>query len=565
MLIDLSLLLNSGAQSPIAERPIRMGFFHFPNNNLSIRKQCARDVGMYDPIAQKGEDVDLCFRVALNPKWVAWRENAATVRHKGRSSLWGLIEQMWGWGLHLGYPYSKTGVRGVYAYLLNGREHTIVGRFESEHFPILVCAFATDFYLVNAFVLLMIWATCFGHLWIGLAALAGLLWAAPRYLHDVRHVGLRPWSTVKLGVVHYLANLAFTASAFFGALRHREILLAPSVFKLDGPESPLNVGAKRGERQPLIRVRGADSYAPAEDLWIVTCYFNPQAYATRLENYHRFKAAFERSEARFITVECAFDNQPFVLTGPNVIHMRATDVMFQKERLLNLAISGLPPECRKVAWLDCDILFQNPAWMIQTSRLLDDFALVQPFQKVVYPARGELSYSSDSIGSTESFGSVFSSGPSEPLAGNFWRHGHTGFAWAARRDLLKTDGLYEACVAADGDHMIAHAAVGDLDGPCVQRTLVGLDHRNHFRHWAAEFYKNTGGRVGCVPGTILHLWHGDYRHKKPYQNPVQLHAYEFDPAKDIRVGSSGALEWNSSKPELHRSMRNYFAARMEDG
>ena len=145
------------------------------------------------------------------------------------------------------------------------------------------------------------------------------------------------------------------------------------------------------------------------------------------------------------------------------------------------------PECRKVAWLDCDILFQNPAWMIQTSRLLDDFALVQPFQKVVYPARGELSYSSDSIGSTESFGSVFSSGPSEPLAGNFWRHGHTGFAWAARRDLLKTDGLYEACVAADGDHMIAHAAVGDLDGPCVQRTLVGLDHRNHFRHWAAEF------------------------------------------------------------------------------
>ena len=80
MLIDLSLLLNSGAQSPIAERPIRMGFFHFPNNNLSIRKQCARDVGMYDPVAQKGEDVDLCFRVALNPKWVAWRENAAVVR-----------------------------------------------------------------------------------------------------------------------------------------------------------------------------------------------------------------------------------------------------------------------------------------------------------------------------------------------------------------------------------------------------------------------------------------------------------------------------------------------------
>ena len=565
MLIDLSLLLNSGAQSPIAERPIRMGFFHFPNNNLSIRKQCARDVGMYDPAAAKGEDVDLCFRVALSPKWVAWRENAAVVRHKGRRTLWGLLAQMWGWGLHLGYPYAKTGVRGVFLYWLNGRDHTLVGRFETGHFPILVCAFATDFYLINALVLLLIWAACSGHSWIGLSAIAGLLWAAPRYLHDVENIGLRPWNTFKLAVVHYLANLAFTTSAFLGALRHRVILLAPSVFKLDGPESPLNVATKGSERQPTVSVRGADSYTPADDLWIVTCYFNPQSYATRLENYHRFKTAFERSEARFVTVECAFDNQPFVLAGPNVIRLRAADVMWQKERLLNLAISGLPSECRKVAWVDCDILFQNPAWLIHTSKLLDDFALVQPFQKVVYPGKGEISYSSDSINFTKSFASVFSSAPTKQLTGDFRRHGHTGFAWAARRDLLMSHGLYEACVAGDGDHMMAHAACGDWESPCVNNSIVGSDHRNHFRQWAAEFYKDARGRIGYVPGTILHLWHGDIRHKKSYQNLVKLDAHEFDPTRDIRVGRSGALEWNSSKPELHRSLRNYFASRMEDG
>jgi hypothetical protein len=565
MLIDLSLLLNSGAQSPIAERPIRMGFFHFPNNNLSIRKQCARDVGMYDPVAQKGEDVDLCFRVALNPKWVAWRENAAIVRHKGRPSLRALLEQMWGWGLHLGYPYSKTGVRGVFMYLLNGRDHTIVGRFESEHFPLLVCAFATDFYLVNALMLLLIWAVCFGHLWIGLLAIAGLLWAAPRYLYDVMHVGLDRWSTFKLAVVHYLANLAFTISAFWGALQHREILLAPSVFKLDGPESPLNLATKFGERQPLVRVRGADSYAPAADLWVVTCYFNPQSYATRLENYHRFKAAFERSEARFIVVECAFDNQPFVLPGSNVIRLRASDVMWQKERLLNFAISKLPPECQKVAWLDCDILFQDPAWLVQTSKLLDDFALIQPFQKVLYPAKGDSSYSSDSIAFRESFGSSFSSASTKPLPGNFWKHGHTGFAWAARRDLLKNPGLYEACIVGDGDHVMAHAAYGDWDSACVHNCIVGQAHRNHFRQWAAEFYKDAQGQIGYAAGTVLHLWHGEIPHKGAYQSLVKLQTHEFDPTRDIRIGSTGALEWNSSKPELHRSLQNYFASRREDG
>src|SRR5580704_8300177 len=97
MIIDQSLLVNSGTPSAVPERPIRMGFFHFPNANLSIRKQCARELGMYDPLASKGEDVDLCFRVALSPRWVAWREDAAVVRHKGRRTLWGLITQMWGW------------------------------------------------------------------------------------------------------------------------------------------------------------------------------------------------------------------------------------------------------------------------------------------------------------------------------------------------------------------------------------------------------------------------------------------------------------------------------------
>jgi len=561
MINDLSLFFDVGGKNPLAMRPIRMGFFHFSNNNLSIRKQCARDVGMYDLAATKAEDVDLCFRVAESPKWVAWRENAAVVRHKGRHSVWGLITQMWGYGYYVGRPYAKTGIRGVFLYWLHGRDRTLVGRFETLHFPMLVCAFATDFYFVNALMLLLIWAAFSAHYLIAFSALAGLLWTMPRHLASVRGRGLPPWDAVKLGVVHYLANLSFTTAAFAGGLRHRVILIPSSVFKLDSPGAPVNVVTKGSERRPIVSVRGAGSYTPAEDLWIVTCYFNPLSYATRLENYHRFKAAFDRSEARFITVECAFDDQPFVLPGPNVIRLRASDVMFQKERLLNLAISLLPPECRKVTWLDCDILFQNPGWLVHTSKALDQFALVQPFQNVVYLAKGDVSRSGDSTIFTESFASVFSLAPTEHLAGRFFDHGHTGFAWAARRDLLVSHGLYDACVAGGGDHMIAHAACGDWDSPCIDRLIAGSDHRNHFRRWAAEFYQDTRAGIGYIPGTILHLWHGDNRRSRF----VPMHAYRFDPATDIRVGSNGAMEWNSSKPELHRSLRNYFAARMEDG
>jgi hypothetical protein len=565
MINDLPLFFDvAGKNSPLT-RPIRMGFFHFSNNNLAIRKQCARDVGMYDPVSQKAEDADLCFRVAMNQKWVAWRENGAVVKHKGRSSWWGLLKQMWGYGYHVGYPYSKTGIRGTYLYWLNGRDHRLTGRFETKRFPFLVCGFVTDFHLVNALLLLLVCAACLGHGLLAIAAVTGLVWTGPRYLHDIRHLGLQPWETFKLALLHHLSNLSFTIAAFIGALRRGVVLIPPSVFKLENPQQKSDVPAKSGVPQAAAGIRGAQRYYPADDLWVVTCFFNPQSYLRRIENYHRFKSAFQKSGAHLVTVECVFENQSFSLDGPDVIRVKASDVMWQKERLLNLAISKLPSECKKIAWLDCDILFQNPRWLVQTSKLLDRFALVQPFQQVVCLPEGHAFYSGQSVDIGNSFASVFNSAPAKHLAGDFWKHGHTGFAWAARRDLLAATGLYEACVAGGGDHMMAHAACGDWESSCVYNSIVGMDYRNHFRQWAAEFCKKAAGSIGCVPGTILHLWHGEARNKRSYERLVELAAHRFDPGSDIRLGYSGALEWNSSKPELHGWLQNYFALRMEDG
>lgn len=104
---------------------------------------------MYDPQAIKSEDVDLCFRVALSPRWVACRDDEALVRHKGRRTLTGVIRQMWGWGFYLGYPYAKTRIHGLYVYWLNSRERVISHDLELERLPLLVCAFLTDFHVAH--------------------------------------------------------------------------------------------------------------------------------------------------------------------------------------------------------------------------------------------------------------------------------------------------------------------------------------------------------------------------------------------------------------------------------
>ena len=203
----------------------KAGFFHFSNNNLAIRRQCAIDLGLYDPKALTSEDVDLCFRLALHPSWVACREPGVVIRHKARRTVRQLVRQMWGWGIRLGRAYRKTGLQGVFLYWVGSRTKTITRDVEINRGPQLVCVFATDFHMAHvlAFCAVIVLATGFPLVAAALGLLAaGYLW---RYLGDVRRVRLGPWATLKLSVVHYLANVSFLTASFVGGLRSGMILI----------------------------------------------------------------------------------------------------------------------------------------------------------------------------------------------------------------------------------------------------------------------------------------------------------------------------------------------------
>lgn len=313
-------------------------------------------------------------------------------------------------------------------------------------------------------------------------------------------------------------------------------------------------------------IKGAASYSVADDLWIITSYFNPNKYQTKLNNYTIFKEVIRLSNLNLITVECAFGDTPFTLKpAPDVLQVRGHHIMWQKERLLNIAIRNLPSRCRKVAWLDCDILFDNPDWAAHTSSLLDKYPVVQPFRKAVRLPKGHIAYE----GSGEvwkGFGFVYKHYPTIYLEGHFDRHGHTGFAWAARKEILLEHGLYDACIAGSGDHMMAHAMCGDWESPCIDR-IIGTNnkHLEYFRDWGERIYKSVQGRIGYTPGTILHLWHGDRSDRKYVIRNRDLAGFDFDPKSDLRIGEHGCWEWNSDKVEMHNWAVDYFGHRKEDG
>lgn len=306
-------------------------------------------------------------------------------------------------------------------------------------------------------------------------------------------------------------------------------------------------------------------YEPVSDLGVVACYFNPCGFRVRAENLARFSAPLRASGIPFVLVEAAFPGETFSLPEADALQVRARDVMWQKERLLEVAVAALPARCTKVAWLDADVLFEREDWAVATSRALDEHVVVQPWSEAVRLPRGATAAGAAGEDVYRGFAAVFAEAPGRHLEGKFETHGHTGFAWAARRDVLADPGLFCACIAGSGDHMMAHGFLGDSESPCIAR-IVGKrgPHVAHFRDWVCRVDDVVGGRMGVVPGRLLHLWHGTIENRRYVQRNQELLALGFDPATDVRIGETGCWEWASDKPDLHGWARRYFVERRED-
>jgi hypothetical protein len=311
--------------------------------------------------------------------------------------------------------------------------------------------------------------------------------------------------------------------------------------------------------------RPAERYEAADDLWILTSYFNPVGYRTRLLNYEMFRRSMVGSGLHLTTVECAFGDDAFQLpSSPDVIRVRARDVMWQKERLLNLAIERLPARCAKVAWLDCDLLFENPRWAVLTSELLERHRVVQPFRTPVRWMRDGSVWAGDqwALG----YVAACAADPGAVRGGDRVRHGDPGMAWAARREVLKGHGLYDRSILGGADHFMAHAMFGDVESRCIDSMLgIGTPYRSDAEDWGRRFHAAVGGDVAHVPGAVFLLWHGDYEKRLYRERREELLSLGFDPSTDLRLGDSGCWEWATDRPELHRWVRDYFAHRDEDG
>ncbi|HVM46424.1 MAG TPA: hypothetical protein VMU04_00280 [Candidatus Acidoferrum sp.] len=308
---------------------------------------------------------------------------------------------------------------------------------------------------------------------------------------------------------------------------------------------------------------------PDAPLWAITSYFNPQRYHRRLQNYHVFRG---RMIAPLITVELTFDGQFELRQGDAdvLLQLQARDVMWQKERLLNLALNALPPACRNVAWVDCDVVFQRADWAQATSELLEQCVLAQPFQDVCELGRDAAPEDLDhpqncfpgySLAHGLATGAVDAGVLDQNMRLQGW---NSGLAWAGRRDVLQAHGFYDACIMGSGNRAIVSAALGRFGYGC-KYLQMNPRWAEHYLAWAKPLFQSVRGSVGGLEGTLVHLWHGDLKDRKYASRHEEFKRFEFDPGADIALDDHGAWRWNSAKPLMHQYVRDYFATRHEDG
>jgi|SRR5580658_582868 hypothetical protein len=297
-----------------------------------------------------------------------------------------------------------------------------------------------------------------------------------------------------------------------------------------------------------------------DQLWVVTAYFNWCHYESKLKNYNCFKENLAKANINLLTVECALTNDQFELCDENVIHVRTNSLLWQKERLLNVALCALPPHCKYVAWLDCDLLFDASSWEDKVSCLLQRHIAVQLFDTVWRQAKGEPFSSPRTRVDQGLVAHHQMNGETSRTAGK----GHPGFAWAARREIISETGLYDKGVVGGADRLIALAWIGNLTSALLERVLPPKA-LSHFSAWMQDSFKPNQGSIGFLPETIFHLWHGEQADRSYNERHEALKRWDFDPSLDIRKNSDSCWEWCSNKVELHEWVAAYFANRKEDG
>ncbi len=259
---------------------------------------------------------------------------------------------------------------------------------------------------------------------------------------------------------------------------------------------------------------------------IVSCYFNPFSSPYRLRAFEEFY--FRIKHLNHQIIECVIaGTAPQLPENKNIKRIYTESLLWHKESLLNKIIAELPARFRYVFWADADIVFAENNWLPLAVKCLKNNNLVQPFEYAIHLGKDEdiSTFSDEDVLSSPVPNSlnprVWRSFAANYVSNDLWKsphygtHGHVGFVWGARREILDALPLFDHALIGGADHIIAHAAADPHLHTCIAKAFT--ENLEEIRLWSEKFYDLVQGKIAFVQGNLFHFWHGDLSKRQYYK------------------------------------------------
>jgi hypothetical protein len=306
-----------------------------------------------------------------------------------------------------------------------------------------------------------------------------------------------------------------------------------------------------------------------EPLYVVAVISNPRRFKRRYQLYREFRERMLATKGiHFVTVEATYGERAAEVMPTAdmaeqydhyIVQTENRAESWSKESLINYGVCKLPGDWKYMAWIDADIVFNNPDWVSATKHALQHHPFVQMFQTAA-----DLGVNGEIMNTFRGFGWNWASGLKPPHKGKTYNgHWHPGFAWACTREgFTALSALPDYAVLGSGDHHLAMALIGlgEYTVPAellvYKEMVMAMQSRLHgILH---------GDLLGYVPGTILHHWHGKKSDRRYVERWGVLLKHKYNPIQHTHRDINGIVTLNSNLPEFQRDLRNYFISRNED-
>jgi hypothetical protein len=307
------------------------------------------------------------------------------------------------------------------------------------------------------------------------------------------------------------------------------------------------------------------------NIWAVSCLFAFTPSHFRSRNYKIFRENLKNHNVKLLTVE--FNPEGiYELTKEDadiLIQLSDGDIMWQKERLLNIGIDHLPTDTDIVLILDTDIIFSHEDMIDRIVKKINDYKVVQCYSHTMqlHPLFlmniDKINFFK--IDNTKNYffhdvnRSSFLKEFLDPMGAH--KAGEIGLAWAYRYDVIKKIKLFDHNIIGAGDNATMCAFIRIFK----PFNIIGTGN-SWFKYCdLARQYVDLKD-VSYLEDTIIYsLYHGEVKDKNYVHRHEIIEKHNFDSTKQLIIKEGLPFKFDETVgDELKQEIKDYFINRKED-